>query len=48
MTDTLTPVLTENWDQPDSFTIEGYRRTGGYQALPKALAMTADDWIATV
>ena len=26
MTDTLTPVLTANWDQPDSFTIEGYRR----------------------
>ena len=38
VTDTLTPILTETWDQPDSFTIEGYRRNGGYQALPKALA----------
>ena len=48
MTDTLTPVLTANWDQPDSFTIEGYRRFGGYKALPKALAMEPDDVIATV
>ena len=48
MTDILTPVLTANWDQPDSFTIEGYRRFGGYKALPKALAMEPDDVIATV
>ena len=26
MTDTLTPVLTANWDQPDSFTLDGYSR----------------------
>ena len=38
MTDTLTPVLTANWDQPDSFTLEGYSRTGGYKALRKTLA----------
>ena len=44
----LTPVLTANWDQPDSFTMAGYKRTGGYQALPKALAMQPDDVIATV
>ncbi|MGH3261348.1 MAG: NADH-quinone oxidoreductase subunit F, partial [Trebonia sp.] len=48
MTDTLTPVLTANWDQPDSFTLAGYSRTGGYKALPKALAMEPDDVIATV
>ena len=48
MTDTLTPVLTANWDQADSFTLEGYRRTGGYTAAPKALAMAPDDVIATV
>src|SRR5882757_5232855 len=48
MTDILTPVLTANWDQPDSFTLEGYSRTGGYKALPKALAMPPDDVIATV
>jgi len=48
MTDPLTPVLTANWDQPDSFTLAGYSRTGGYKALPKALAMAPDDVIATV
>ena len=37
MTDTLTPVLTANWDQPDSFTRAGYERTGGYSALRKAV-----------
>ncbi len=26
MTDILTPVLTAHWDQPDIFTIDGYRR----------------------
>ena len=36
MTDILTPVLTANWDQADSFTLEGYQRGGGYQALPTA------------
>jgi len=44
----LTPVLTANWDQPDSFTLDGYTRTGGYKALPKALAMAPDDVIAAV
>jgi NADH-quinone oxidoreductase subunit F len=41
VTDTLTPVLTAHWDQPDIFTIDGYRRAGGWQALPKALGMPA-------
>ena len=40
MTDPLTPVLTAHWDQPDIFTLDGYRRAGGWQALPKALGMT--------
>jgi NADH-quinone oxidoreductase subunit F len=48
MTDTLTPVLTAHWDEPDSFTLAGYQRSGGYQALRKALAMTPDDVIAAV
>ena len=48
MTDTLTPVLTAYWDQPDIFTIDGYRRAGGWQALPKALGMTRDEVIAIV
>jgi NADH-quinone oxidoreductase subunit F len=45
---TLTPVLTAHWDEPDSFTLDGYRRSGGYQALPKALAADPDRIIATV
>jgi len=45
---TLTPALTAHWDEPDSFTLEGYRRDGGYQALPKALAMPPDQVIQTV
>ncbi|HWF82093.1 MAG TPA: NADH-quinone oxidoreductase subunit NuoF [Streptosporangiaceae bacterium] len=48
MTTVLTPELTAHWDDADSFTLAGYRRTGGYQALPKALAMPADTVIATV
>ena len=48
MTDMLTPVLTARWDQPDLFTLDGYKRSGGWQALPKALAMPPDDVIAMV
>jgi NADH-quinone oxidoreductase subunit F len=48
MTDTLTPVLTAHWDEPDGFTLAGYRRNGGWQALPKALAMEPDDLIAAL
>ena len=44
----LTPTLTAHWDDPDSFTLAGYRRAGGYQGLPKALAMPQDDVIAMV
>jgi NADH-quinone oxidoreductase subunit F len=48
LTDTLTPVLTAHWDEPDSFLLAGYRRAGGYRALPKALAMQPDEIIAMV
>src|SRR6201995_6082134 len=48
MTDPLTPVLTAIWDEADSFTMDGYKRHHGYEALPKALAMGPDDVIATV
>jgi NADH-quinone oxidoreductase subunit F len=48
VTDTLTPVLTENWDDPECFTLAGYRRAGGYQALRKALRTPPDDVIAEV
>jgi len=48
VTDTLTPVLTAHWGEPDSFRLAGYERTGGYQGLRKALAMQPDDVIAVV
>ena len=48
MTSVLTPELTAHWDDPDSFTLAGYRRAGGYQALSKALAMPPDEVIAAV
>jgi NADH-quinone oxidoreductase subunit F len=44
----LTPVLSANWDQADSFTIDGYKRTGGYTAVAKALAMKPDEVIQLV
>ncbi len=33
-------VITRNWGRPGSHTLEGYRSTGGYSALAKALEMT--------
>ncbi len=48
MTVTLTPVLSEFWDQPRSWTLEGYQSSGGYAALRKALAMTPDAVISQV
>jgi NADH-quinone oxidoreductase subunit F len=48
MTSLLIPTLTAHWDEPDSFTLAGYRRAGGYQALPKALGMDPDAVIREV
>jgi NADH-quinone oxidoreductase subunit F len=44
----LTPVLSAHWDEKDSFTIEAYKRNGGYTAAPKALAMDPDAVIQLV
>ena len=44
----LTPVLSAHWDQADSFTIEGYKRNGGYTAVEKALTMKPDEVIQLV
>lgn len=44
----LTPVLSATWDQADSFTIEGYKRNGGYSAISKALAMQPDEVIQMI
>ena len=44
----LTPVLSANWDEKDSFTIDAYKRNGGYKAAEKALAMDPDALIQLV
>ncbi|MBU6244853.1 MAG: NADH-quinone oxidoreductase subunit NuoF [Actinomycetales bacterium] len=44
----LTPVITEHWDAPDLYTIDGYRRFGGYRALQAALQQDPDAIIGTV
>jgi NADH-quinone oxidoreductase subunit F len=44
----LIPELSAHWDEPDSFTLAAYKRDGGYQALPKALAMQPDQVIQTL
>ena len=48
MTDTLTPVLTDNWDQERSWTMSAYEERGGYGALKKALGMTPEAVVAEV
>jgi NADH-quinone oxidoreductase subunit F len=44
----ISPVLSAHWDEADSFTIEGYKRHGGYNAALKALAMEPDAVIAQI
>ena len=44
----LTPVLSEFWDEKDSWTLDTYRSHDGYRGLEKALAMDPDDLIAFV
>ncbi len=48
MTDTLTPVLTDNWDAERSWTLDSFTARGGYDALRKALKMNPDDIITAV
>jgi len=48
VTDTLTPVLTDNWDADRAWTLASYEERGGYDALDKAFAMTPDAVIDTV
>jgi len=48
VTSILTPSLTARWDEPDSFTLAAYRRSGGYRALPKALGTDPDAIIGMV
>lgn len=44
----LTPVLSAHWDDADAWTLDGYRRHGGYEGLRSALAMEPDAVIETV
>jgi NADH-quinone oxidoreductase subunit F len=48
MPDTLTPVLSDNWDQERAWTLDAYERRGGYRALRTALGMAQDDVIELV
>jgi len=48
MTAVLTPVLSDNWDAPRSWTRAAYERTGGYQALDTALRMDPGDVVQLV
>ncbi|MBA3309319.1 MAG: NADH-quinone oxidoreductase subunit NuoF [Nocardioidaceae bacterium] len=48
MTDTLTPVLSENWDRERAWTLASYEQTGGYSALRKALGQQPDALIDLV
>ena len=45
---TLTPVITEHWDDQTLYTIAGYQRHGGYESLRKALKMDPDAIISMV
>ncbi len=44
----LTPILSEHWGDPEPWTLDSYRATGGYSGLRAALSMTPDEVIDTV
>src|SRR6195952_661966 len=46
--DTLTPVLTDNWDSERAWTLTAYEDRGGYAALATALAMDPADVVEKV
>lgn len=48
MTDPLTPVLTADWGTERAWTLAEYRKTGGYDALDKALKMAPADLVELV
>jgi NADH-quinone oxidoreductase subunit F len=48
MVDTLTPVLSDDWDTDRAWTLSAYEKAGGYKALRKALDMKQDDIIGLV
>ncbi len=44
----LIPVLSAHWDEPDAYTLTGYERVGGYQAVRTALEREPADLIELV
>lgn len=44
----LTPILSANWGNEKSWTLDAYQRVGGYEAWEKALGMTPADLTAAV
>jgi NADH-quinone oxidoreductase subunit F len=42
VTDVLTPVLSKHWGDKQSWTLAAYEKTGGYDALRKAVTMTPE------
>ncbi len=43
-----TKILTKHWGDPDSFTLAGYERVGGYTAVKKALRMRPEQIVEEV
>jgi NADH-quinone oxidoreductase subunit F len=48
MVDTLTPVLSDNWDADKAWQLGSYEQAGGYLALRKALRMTPAEIVTQV
>jgi NADH-quinone oxidoreductase subunit F len=48
MATTLTPVLSKNWGDDRSWTLDAYRATGGYTALTTALGTDPGDLVTLV
>ncbi len=46
--DTLTPVLTDDWDAERSWTLATYEARGGYEAAKKAFSMAPGDIVTAV
>ena len=44
----LTPVLSAHWDEADAYTLAGYERHDGYQALRSSLTRHPDELIQLV
>ena len=48
MTDLLTPVLSEQWGQANSWKLARYEATGGYRAVRKAFDMSPEEVIGLI